>query len=185
MRSREERSSFLILCEGKTEKRYFTGMRSRYGPQLDVDYSDDWDHCQVAREAVDRWAEAQRSGTPYEGVWCVLDTELDQALVRAISAELQDTKVQVAFSCPSFEVWLILHIRDYRKPFQSAQEAKALLRDVVPGWTPNRTEFSRFKAGLADAVERAQTLEPTGNSHLANPSSGVWQLIAAIQAATV
>ncbi|MFG1686491.1 RloB domain-containing protein [Nonomuraea sp. NPDC049269] len=73
--TRQERASFLILCEGKTEKDYFVGMRSRQGPHIDVD-TPKVDHLSIVREAV-----ARRSDE-YDAVWCVLDTELDEVLRR-------------------------------------------------------------------------------------------------------
>ncbi|WP_305778910.1 RloB family protein [Nocardia nova] len=181
IRRREERISFLILCEGKTEKSYFTGMRSRNGPQLDVDWPD-VDHVAIVREAVQRAADADRCGAPYSEVWCVLDTELDEALVQSILAAA-DSDVRIALSCPSFETWLLLHKIDHRRPFQSADEAKRKLREVHPGWAEGRTQFTDFAPGLHHAVDRARRLDSSGTAHLTNPSSSVWKLVEAIQQA--
>jgi hypothetical protein len=75
---KEERSSFLILCEGKTEEGYFSGMRSRRGPQIDVDVPKG-DHVSAVREAVSRVSD--------DAVWCVLDTELNATLTTAMRRE--------------------------------------------------------------------------------------------------
>lgn len=181
--ARKERKSFLILCEGETEKHYFTGMRSRYGPQLDVD-SPGCDHLGVLEEAIERAAEAKRSGAPYHQVWCVLDTELDARLVEKIQYKMIGSGVEVALSCPSFEVWLILHINQWRRPFQSATEAKRLLAELRPKWSESATRFSDFAAGLSDARDRARSLDPTGRDHMGNPSSSAWRLTEAIRSAT-
>jgi hypothetical protein len=47
----------------------------------------------------------------YEGVWCVLDTELDPELATSLVQEAKGGGVHVALSTPCFEVWLILHHR--------------------------------------------------------------------------
>jgi RloB-like protein len=121
--SRTERPSFLILCEGKTEKGYFTGMRTRRGPQIDVD--DHGDHVALVQEAVRR----RRESEEYTAVWCVLDTELDFALTARIVEAAEGSDIELALSTPCFEVWLILHHDDHTAPFQSAEKAKKKLKD--------------------------------------------------------
>jgi hypothetical protein len=123
--SRTERSSFLILCEGKTEKNYFTGMRTRRGPQIDVDHPG-CDHLSVVKQAIERQSDN------YDAVWCVLDTELDQELAASLVQAANDGRVKLALSTPCFEVWLILHLKDRAAAFQSAEEAKKALARLLP-----------------------------------------------------
>ncbi|MFD3703834.1 RloB family protein [Nocardia sp. NPDC058658] len=183
VRKRNERSSFLILCEGETEKNYFTGMRSRNGPQLDVN-TPGRDHVAIIEAAIERSQEAKRSGSAYEQVWCVVDTELDFQLVERIQMKMIGSGVEVALSCPSFEAWLILHIMDCRRPFQSASEAKKRLQELRPKWSESATRFVDFVDGLQDAEHRAHTIDPSGRSHMTNPSSTVWRLTRKIRDAT-
>lgn len=168
--------SILIICEGKTEQNYFTGMRTRYGPQLDVD-APDGSHVAAVRAASERAATAVRSGEPYDAVWCVLDTELDPLLVDSVREEADNGDVEVAFSCPSFELWLILHKEPCARPFQSAEEAKRMLRQLYPRWNESGTRYSDFEPGLVKAIENARALDPTGKNHMMNPSSSVWRLV--------
>jgi RloB-like protein len=81
------------LCEGKTEKAYFTGMRSRHGPQIDID-DPVCDHVGLVREAV------RRRSDEYTAVWCVLDTELDPELVDRIVASAKNYEIELALSTP-------------------------------------------------------------------------------------
>lgn len=172
--SRRERSSFLILCEGRTEKGYFSGMRSRNGPQIDVD-EPGGDHLSIVRSA------AKRISDEYDAVWCVLDTELDSGLAKAIIEEAARHDVQVALSVPCFELWLILHKRKWSKPFQSAEAAKRELKKIFPTWREGATAFSDFEAGLDNACSRARELDPTGQDYDKNPSSAAWRVVEAIR----
>ncbi|MET8053986.1 RloB family protein [Streptosporangium sp. NPDC005286] len=171
---REERSSFLILCEGPTEKGYFTGMRSRRGPQLDVDIPKG-DHISAVREAV------SRVSAEYDAVWCVLDTELDKTLTASMLRAAQGSSVELGLSTPSFEFWPILHHAKYTKPFQSADDAKKMLKKISPFWSEGNTRFSDFADKVDSAYARAQQISPDGKNPMLNPSTSVWRLVARIQ----
>ncbi len=172
--AREERASYLILCEGRTESDYFSGMRTRRGPQLDVD-EPGGDHLSIVRAA------ARRVSDEYDAVWCVLDTELDPELTGAIVEEAKSSDIKVALSTPCFELWLMLHWSHCSSPFQSAESAKRALKEMLPGWREGRTSFRDFADGLDDACSRAKALEPTGTDYLKNPSTAVWKLIEEIR----
>ncbi|GGL03847.1 hypothetical protein Sme01_64880 [Sphaerisporangium melleum] len=171
---REERSSFLILCEGKTERDYFAGMRSRRGPHLDVDIPKGG-HRAVVREAGDRVSDE------YDAVWCVVDTELDRSLTSEMLREAENSGVRLGLSTPCFELWLLLHHVDHAKPFQSAESAKKLLQDVVPTWSEGTTKFADFVTGVEDACRRARRLHPDDDDPLKNPSTSVWRLVESLR----
>lgn len=173
--SRQERLSFLLLCEGKTEKDYFTGMRTRRGPQLAVD-APQRDHLGLVREA------GRRRSDEYDEVWCVLDTELNVHLVHELIREAQSSEIYLALSSPSFEFWLILHAKDYSRPFLSAREAERELKAIRPGWSKAATKFEDFEDGVNDACKRARRLHD-GDGLPPNPSSAVWRLVEAIRRA--
>jgi hypothetical protein len=174
---RPERDSFLILCEGKTEKAYFTGMRSRRGPQIDID-DPACDHVGLVREAI------RRRSDEYTAVWCVLDTELDPKLTNRIVAAAKDDEIHLALSTPCFEVWLILHHEDHTAPFQSAEQAKKKLTDLLEHWSEGSTKFADFKDGVANACSRARHLDPTGDNLLKNPSTTAWKLVETLHTPT-
>ncbi|MFC7382018.1 RloB family protein [Sphaerisporangium rhizosphaerae] len=171
---RTERSSFLILCEGKTEKDYFTGMRSRHGPNLAVNIPKGG-HRAVVREA------AKCVSDEYDAVWCVVDTELDQSLTREMVRAAENCEVRLALSTPCFELWLLLHHVDHGKPFQSAESAKKLLKDVVPTWSEGATKYADFAHGVETACRRARKLHPDDDDPLKNPSTSVWRLVESLR----
>lgn len=175
--ARSERVRLFVMCEGVTEKNYFAGMRSRQGPQIDIDAPPGADHVSRIRRAAERISDG------YDAVWCVLDTELDLDLTSKILSESTDLSVSVALSSPSFELWLILHKTHYARPFQSAKEAKRELKRILPGWSEGSTKFSEFSGGVDKACINAKKLDPSGENHHQNPSSTVWKLIETIQEA--
>ncbi|MGI5267654.1 RloB family protein [Nonomuraea sp. CA-218870] len=168
--TREERASYLILCEGKTERDYFTGMRTRRGPHINVELPGS-DHMSIARAA------ANRNSDEYSSVWCVLDTELDSMTTAKVLAVIQQSSANACLSTPSFEAWLIMHHEDCLRPFQSADEAKRKLKTIVPSWSEGGTRFSDFSHGVQDAMRRARKIDSSGESVLKNPSSNVWRLV--------
>ena len=168
--TRQERASYLILCEGKTERDYFVGMRTRRGPQIDVDMPGS-DHMSIAYEA------AHYSSDEYSSVWCVLDTELDSATTNKVLYLIHRSPANVCLSTPSFEVWLIMHHEDCLRPFQSADEAKRKLKTIIPTWREGSTRFSDFAHGVQEAARRARRIDASGESVLKNPSSNVWRLV--------
>ncbi len=176
---RTARKRFLIICEGTTEKNYFTGMRTRGGPQLEVDETK-WDQIGAVSEAGKRAATAARSGDPYDEVWCAIDTELQPRIVFDAERAAEINEVSLAFSSPSFDLWLILHIEFCAHTFMSAADAKRQLRRLRPAWTESSTNFEDFSAGLKDAIDRAKALDPTGNNYRKNPSTSAWKLVEAI-----
>lgn len=170
---REERRSFLILCEGKTEKGYFSGLRSRRGPHLDLD-APKGGHLAVVREAVSRVSDE------YDAVWCVLDTELDETLTTSMVSEARRGPVDLGLSTPCFEFWLILHHVEYARPFQSADHAKKRLRELVPTWNEGNTRFADFADGVEEACRRARKLSSDSGEPMKNPSTNLWQLLTSL-----
>ncbi|WP_405143437.1 RloB family protein [Sphaerisporangium sp. NBC_01403] len=164
----------MILCEGKTEKDYFAGMRSRRGPQIDVD-EPKGDHLAVVHEAVSRVSDE------YDAVWCVLDTELDETLTAEMMREAKRGPVDLGLSTPCFEFWLILHHVDCARPFQKADDAKKRLKELVPSWSESNTKFSDFADGTDVACRRARKLDPDAGDPLKNPSTSVWRLVESLQ----
>ncbi|MFC5184813.1 RloB family protein [Actinomadura harenae] len=171
--SKDERRSYLILCEGKTEKLYFTGMRTRLGPELAVD-APGGSHVEVVREAVRRCVDE------YDEVWCVLDTELDGDLIERIQTAASEARVDLALSAPSFETWLLLHLKDCASPFASAEQAKKALAVTCPGWSEARTRFADFRKGVDDACDRARKLHGGERDPRLNPFTDVWRLVESI-----
>ncbi len=113
----------------------------------------------------------------YDAVWCVVDTELDRSLTREMVRDAENSGVRLGLSSPCFELWLLLHHVDHAKPFQSAESAKRLLKEVVPSWDEGTTKFADFADGIEAACRRARKLHADDDDPLKNPSTSVWRLV--------
>lgn len=82
-------------------------------------------------------------------------------------------------SQPSFEVWLILHLRSGCPGFNDATQAGAHLKRLLPHWDKAALRFSDFSAGVLDAADRAKGL---GEPPSASPSTAVWRIIESLRA---
>lgn len=169
---REEREVHLVVCEGETEKRYFETMRSHPGVRLHTIHPKRAKHPQ-RRTVVD--SALAQSSDEYTGVWAVFDTDGEDVTV--LVAEARRGGVECAASTPTFETWLLLHLRDHRAAIVSGTKGEKLLQSLLPAWSKGRgTRFDDFAHGLDDACARAEALRPTGD-----PSTGVHRLIRAIR----
>lgn len=175
--TRLERKRFLILCEGETEYSYFVGMRERGGPVLDV-VNPKVDHLSVIEEAKRR--QFLDDYDDDDQIWCVLDTELDPSLAEAMLARA-GSKIQLALSTPCFDLWLLLHHKDHRAPFQTAKQVEKAVKSAVQGWSKGSTQFRDFQDGVEEACRRAKAIDPDGKDHMRNPSSSVWKLVESIR----
>ncbi|MGH3972019.1 MAG: RloB family protein [Pseudonocardiaceae bacterium] len=115
------------------------------------------------------------SGDDFDQVWCVMDFD-DFDFERA-KARAENFHVQLAVSNPCFELWLLLHHRKCTAPLCDEKHARHQLRKYVPEYKKNDLRFERFKRGVADAIQRAECLDPTGRNYGRDPSSGVWKLV--------
>lgn len=121
---------------------------------------------------------APPGGDEFDEVWCVVDSdEFDLEPVVLLAARLD---VRLAVSTPCFEVWLLLHHQDCTAPLCDATAVRRQLTKQVPGYQKNCLRFPDFKAGVMDALRRAERLDPTGCDHRCDPSSGVWMLVCRI-----
>jgi hypothetical protein len=118
---------------------------------------------------------AKRIGENCDEKWCVVDAdEFDIAKAARLADELG---VRLAVSNPCFELWLLLHFADHRGASVSYRSLLPKLIKQVPGYDKCRLDFDHYDRGVADAVERAEKLDPSGREHGLNPSTGVWKLV--------
>lgn len=173
---RPQHRSVLILTNGsRTENDYFEALRG-----------EDWvtaDKVRVKFEKGEPAAVVQRAArirddSAYDEAWAVCD--VDEFDVKLAMASAKSLDIGLTLSVPCFEVWLILHVSERCPGFNSATQAGAHLRKLLPNWDKKALKFADFREGIADAVVRAKRLgEPPG----ANPSTAVWQVIESLRAA--
>ena len=113
----------------------------------------------------------------YDEAWVVCD--VDDFDVTAAIEESSRHGIGLALSNPSFEVWLLLHLCEWRGHFSSADKALAQLKKTLKSYDKTQLSYADFRSGIKSAMERAKAL---GDPPAANPSSSVWRVICALGA---
>jgi hypothetical protein len=164
-----------VVCGGKrTEPDYFRGLKGYLrNPAVQVKVRAKG----CAPEELVRYARsiAPEEADEFDEVWCVVDA--DEYDLEAAAALVAKPNVRLAVSNPCFELWLLLHHQDRTAHLRDARAVLRQLTLLLPEYQKNGLRFADFAAGLPDAIRRAECLDPTGNDHGRNPSSGVWRLV--------
>jgi RloB-like protein len=189
--TRSRKSRVLICCEGKvTEPEYFQGLvRSLRAVPVEVTRCDvkglGCDPSKVVLEAEVRLRRDRRKNgaDAYDQVWCVVDHDSHPSLAAAVE-HARKAGINLVRSVPCFDYWLLLHYADHRKESTPAQVVRELRKHIkrYNKHVPETFPFDRH----ADAEARAIASAP---DHVAcnlvgpNPSTNVWLVVRAVQAA--
>jgi len=118
--------------------------------------------------------------------WCVFDVEWPRnrpGLIDAIERARQNN-IRLAVSNPCFELWLILHYKNYHAWLDNDNARR--LRRCLDGADDKGLDAAKYMPLRSTARSRAEALEKwhlengTSFPHN-NPSSGLHRLIAAIE----
>ncbi|MFJ9773444.1 RloB family protein [Kitasatospora sp. NPDC101157] len=177
---RESRQRLLVVCGAKvTERDYLQGLKSSVrNPAVSVKIVE---HPRSPAQVVER-AELLReqAAGEYDETWCVLDVDAFVDLDLTMT-EARQKNIEVAFSNPCFEVWLLLHFMEYRRPARSFKELLPFLEKCFPaGYGKADQNFSLYGPTWRLAATRAKELAQWGEEHKVNPSTGMWKLALAI-----
>ena len=196
---RESKRHCFLFCEGKnTEPAYFSALkRTLAGALITVETKPGVGvPMTIATEAV-KFAKSQgmtktsrRKKNSFEEndeVWAVFDRDEHPNFDDAVSL-CQANSVGVARSNPCFELWLILHERDYDRPNHrnAVQRALKKLRPEYDNHSRKVPDCNDMVTRVESAEERGKVLverrEEEGIPH-SNPSATVGMLTRAIRIA--
>lgn len=164
--SRLPKRKFIIFSEGKnTEPDYFRALeRDLIGALLDLEIvGAAGTPMTIAEKACERLSTMKRRGRKQssfeEGdqVWAVFDRDEHPRVSEAIE-RCRVSGIGLAFSDPCFEVWLILHFRDFDRP-DDRHQVQAALSKECSGYDPSgrkTDDFSKIMTELVRAEERAE-----------------------------
>jgi hypothetical protein len=184
----------LVVTEGKvTEVSYLKALkvilkRSFELPSIPLENGDPLTLVELAKQkriALER--EAKRSGDPktrLDEVWCVFDRDihhrprLSQAIDNAYAAN-----INIAFSNPCFELWLLLHYRE-----QPGDQHRHDIQDAVGAFIPGYQKYvpvdvvsdpSRIAAAIKRARALAKQAAEEGDPYRC-PTTGVYKLVCSL-----
>lgn len=114
---------------------------------------------ELASEAKLQATRSNDSFTDYDQVWTIFDRDDHKDVDHAISvAKIRG--VQVAFSNPCFEVWLILHHSDYDAD-EHRKETQKRYQAIDKGYDPSGSksaDLQTLMAGYSEACRRARRM---------------------------
>lgn len=195
----DPRRRFFLFVEGRnTEPAYFRALKRtvrtalieiEIDPGVGVPYT-------IAEKAVERSCQlglspkSRRKKNSFEDrdqVWAVFDRDEHPNFVEAV-ALCQTHRIRVGRSNPCFELWLILHERDYDRP-NDRHAVQAELRQLRPEYEIDGTKtpdcddlIRRVEDAERRGAEQLRRREEEG-SPFGNPSTTVGRLTCAIREA--
>jgi hypothetical protein len=188
--SRAKNKTFLIVCEGQTEEKYFGSFPVLAATVKSI-------HAGSSKTALVDAVTSYLRGQAYDEIWCVFDLDFDPVTVgqfedfnRAIR-KARDLGYHCAYSNDSFELWFVLHYqyldqqqhRDFycqllskRWNINYSREGKMLrfARDLYARLVEDQG------ASQQKAIDRARQLLACHEAkpyHLQNPVTTVFQLV--------
>lgn len=188
---REVKRRLLVVCEGMlTEPQYISGLAGylrnailqitippeQGDPRRLIELAKLYNHKaeQDARRSRD-------ANLRFEEVWCVFDKD-DHERFNDACQMAEDNGFNLAVSCPSFELWLLLHHRASPGP-QHRDDVYEMLRREIPGYN-KAVDFRMFAGGLDDAGDRAKRIDDhareDGEARYVNPSTSMFRLVASM-----
>jgi len=153
-RIREQRTTYLIVCEGYCEKIYFENLRcSERITNINVEIvnprvSSPKSLCSYANNELKR--------KEYDRVFCVFDC--DVLGEKHLPRECTSKTLQPIISRPCFELWFLLHFKYTNKKFCNCKElVNGELKKYIPDYdkTQNYHKKKNFYVLLKDKLEPA------------------------------
>ena len=185
-------SLFLIACDDRyAPKQYFDFFRI---PRVEILVDSTLDGRSSPRHVLDRLI-AKRAEIGLEDgdeCWLVLDTDHNsepnhKPSFITVIREAQADRVNVALSCPCFEIWLLLHHASDAEASQLTRcgQVQQAIRERVGEYNKTNLKREHYPDGSAlEATLRAERLDGTvpGGDVPEAPTTRIYRLIRAIVA---
>jgi hypothetical protein len=183
-------SLFLIACDDRyAPKQYFDFFRI---PRIEIVVAPTLDTKSAPRHVLDRLI-ARRDEVGLEDTdecWLVLDTDHNpepnhRAGFITVIREAQSIGVNVALSCPCFEIWLLLHHASEQEASNLTRcgEVELAIRARVGEYNKAKLKREHYADGSAvDATLRAERLDGTvpGGDIPEAPTTRIYRILRAI-----
>lgn len=194
-----QRVIVIVVCEGDTEYAYLDAWRraaTHRSIELKIYRSNKTTPHHLVATAVQKKMQALRGESPQAGdsTWVVCDgdehrgSETERKQWLAAMATAKEQGVEVAWSNPSFELWLLLRFADQRATLtteQAVQKLKQFLPNYDKGDRPvvramGTEDVGADHAPLQVALARADLLALAGKGELPNPMTRFGLLLRAL-----
>ena len=188
---REPKRRFVLFCEGaRTEPAYFNAIKRSCGSTLiaveivgaaGVPMT-------IAKKAIEEAKRRRRKRDSFEEddeIWAVFDRDQHPDFKNAVK-QCEQHDIGVARSDPCFELWLILHERDYGRPCDRREVQRELerLHPEYDGGGSKTPDCADMVHRVEEAEKRAEAqlhLRKEQGAPFGNPSTTVFRLTRAIR----
>lgn len=184
--SKDYKSAYIVSIagEGETEKFYFDKISDLYSniPIEKLITMDDNDTNSHPNHVLALLEERALSGEydPSE-LWMIIDRDkqnVSEEQLNNIIATCNEKGYNVGLSNPTFELWLLLHLKDLsdydvdkvfdnRKVNKNRRFLDKELSTLLDGYSKSQFDFEKIREGIDSAITRAKLL-PTDNKELIN-----------------
>lgn len=174
-RPRERRDKILVVIDAEeTERQYLEQFRGKSAPTIPhvKIITKNKDPLTVVKHAIRLFDSGD-----FDEAWCVFDEDdykdggtFQQAITAA------GKLIQLAVSCPCFELWLLLHFEECGSELNQ-KDARRRLRKHLPDYDKSALRCEDFHPHQSDAIRRAKQQEAVQRKSHQNPSTGVWRLV--------
>ena len=176
-----------IASEGKTEEQYFDGIHDMETGNIvkverleKLEDTDTKSHPNHVLDLLDERKELwQEHGIDPNELWMVVDRDkqnVSKDQLNAIIDKCIENGYNLALSNPTFEFWLLLHVKDFleyskedllnnTKVNKNRRFIDKELSDLLGGYNKKKIKFEKFEPGINLAIERAKKLT-TDNTEL-------------------
>lgn len=177
----------MVFCEGKnSEPDYINGLKRLPEIADNTSLNLELHPEQGVPLTLVKMAAARLADPEVDECWCLFDVEWPKHHPNLSDArQLAQAKgVKLAISNPCFELWLILHHREFTR-FVNTADAERMSRQL-DGRTGKRIDSATYMPLRKQAAHRAEALEKrhTNNSTTFpddNPSSGMHHFLRALE----
>lgn len=161
-RKRTVKQRILILCEGETERNYFSAMRETpdfktkmAAVHIDIVAAKNSTPEQIVKEGLKREKEAKRERNPYQKIWLVFDHDHHPHRQTAYDTAMKEN-FKIAFSAICFENWYLLHFVKSAKAFNDGNKLVTELKKYYPNYQKaKQNDFEYLKHKLKKAMRNA------------------------------
>jgi len=168
----------LIVCEdAKASPDYFRALLKNWrlqpaqvrvcGPECGSDPKQVVEYARSEKQKAK--SEAKESGaTPYDQVWCVVDTDHHGQNLQAARQAAQKHGIEIVVSNPCIEYWFLLHLEYTTTSFANCRAVERELRNRLGNYDKAVLPSDELLPGIDDAVTHSKSVradhERTGAS---------------------
>ena len=148
----------IIICEGKTEEKYFKHFSSRK-IRLHVKTTKERDPLNLIKQAQEYEKEIGASVKAGDSIWVVFDMDDEKRVGMAFNISKRK-KYNLILSIPSFEFWIVLHLREWNEDNRvtSKELDEEIKRNGIPDYFHGMDIYPKIYQHTDKAIERSEKI---------------------------